>query len=80
MEQHPRSVEPHRLILLKNEVGAHGEHDGECVRVRFDVCLRVEPIEDTEGHIKCLFAVFLVLRESTRLKKIRECVVSLELR
>lgn len=69
MEQHPRSVEPHRLVLLKNEVSAHGEHDGEGVRVRFDVCLRVEPIEDTEGHIECLFAVFLVLRESTCLIK-----------
>lgn len=63
LKQHSRILEPHCIVLFEDEVGAHGEHDGEGIRIRFDVDLRVEPLKDTEGHIECLLTVFFMLGE-----------------
>mmetsp|Transcript_12713 Transcript_12713/g.23430 ORF Transcript_12713/g.23430 Transcript_12713/m.23430 type:complete len:328 (+) Transcript_12713:602-1585(+) len=74
LEQHPRILKPQLLIFFEDEIGAYREHDCEGVRVRFDVGLRVEPIEDAEAHRECPLAVFLVLREGTCIHDSVGCV------
>ena len=63
MKQHSRILKPHDIIFFEDEIGAHGEHDGEGIGVRFDISLRVEPLKDTEGHSECLLPIFFMFGE-----------------
>mmetsp|Transcript_3785 Transcript_3785/g.6442 ORF Transcript_3785/g.6442 Transcript_3785/m.6442 type:complete len:228 (-) Transcript_3785:3470-4153(-) len=65
LKQHLCALKTHRRILFWNEIGTNREHDGEGVRIRLDIRLRVQPLEDTERHLKSFLAVHIMLGEST---------------
>mmetsp|Transcript_24069 Transcript_24069/g.34425 ORF Transcript_24069/g.34425 Transcript_24069/m.34425 type:complete len:204 (-) Transcript_24069:2332-2943(-) len=64
-KQHLRALKTYWCLLFRNEIGTDREHDGEGVSIRLDIWLRVQPLEDTERHLKSFFAIHIMLGEST---------------
>ena len=57
-----------RGILLSNQVSTNRQHDGEGVRIWFDVFLRVKPLKGTERQVKSLNTILFMFGKGTCLE------------